>query len=530
MTIETYSPEIGVEQLAQKLREEIARQHLSPSTTAPEVPPKGVESRELAIAAPVDTSAIAGQVSYVEGFINTAGSRAQVRSDLPQKFKQFPFILLRPFQCIALKILSILFKDQREVNFNILTALRESLQLNQELLAQVESLRSRAESDLHQLHLLLQDLSGYVRIVEANLGNTATQFQDQLQQVDRNGGEAIAQLQKELQKQLQQLEQRGENTHSWLQQLEQREANTHSWLQQLEQRGEEQKQDTIQKIQSLERQIKESDERNFQDKNYLKGDLIQQKRMITMFLQEVRQRLPEPLTPDQLQAFSNELDHSLDAFYVAFEDRFRGSRELIHKRLEVYLPLLEKTQIAPSDSLILDLACGRGEWLELLKENHYRAIGVDINKAVIEQCRTRGLEAIEADLMDYLKTVPDASVAVVTGFHIIEHLPLATLMELLSETLRVLRYGGLVIFETPNPANILVGSCYFYADPTHRNPLPGATTQFLAEYAGFSEVKLLYLNPSIETPFADESELAQRLNGYFYGPMDYAIVGRKLME
>jgi O-antigen chain-terminating methyltransferase len=86
----------------------------------------------------------------------------------------------------------------------------------------------------------------------------------------------------------------------------------------------------------------------------------------------------------------------------------------------------------------------------------------------------------------------------------------------------------LVIFETPNPSNVIVGSCNFYFDPTHLNPLPSLTTEFLVQYAGFSSVTILPLHPSTASVLAEESEVAQRFNEYFYGPMDYAIVGYKL--
>ena len=481
MTIEAHPPEINVEQLMQKIREEVARRQMA--KPAPQVTASQRETGGITISTQVDTSGI-------EGSIDTAESRAKVREKLPNKFEHFPWLLFKPFQSLALKILNTLFKDQREVNFNILNALRQSLQLNQQLFAQVQTLRSQAERDVQHLHHTLQDLSAHTRGIEQNLEATHTYCQNVEERLEKYQGDTSHQVQ--------------------------------SLVKELEKyQGE---------VQSLERQVKESDERNFQDNNFLKNDLIQQKRLMTMFLEEARQRLPEPFNQEQLQAFSRELEHSLDAFYVSFEERFRGSRELIHKRLEVYIPLLKKAQIEPSDALILDLACGRGEWLELLKEHGYKAMGVDFNQVVIEQCRTRGLDVIQGDIIDYLKSIPDGSIAAVTGFHIIEHLPFETLMNLLDETLRVLRHGGLAIFETPNPANILVGSCYFYTDPTHRNPLPSSMTQFLVEYAGFSQVKILNLNPSIEPPIEDNSELSKRFNEYFYGSMDYAVIGYKLFE
>jgi O-antigen chain-terminating methyltransferase len=127
-----------------------------------------------------------------------------------------------------------------------------------------------------------------------------------------------------------------------------------------------------------------------------------------------------------------------------------------------------------------------------------------------------------------LRTLPDNCLGGVTGFHIIEHLPLETLIELLDETVRVLRPGGLALFETPNPENILVGSHDFYLDPTHLKPLPSLQVQFLAEYRGLSRVEVLHLNPPPAEKRLSGSEVAERFNHHFYGPRDYAVIGWKL--
>jgi O-antigen chain-terminating methyltransferase len=123
--------------------------------------------------------------------------------------------------------------------------------------------------------------------------------------------------------------------------------------------------------------------------------------------------------------------------------------------------------------------------------------------------------------------LPDASQGVVTCFHVVEHLPLETVLQMLGEALRVLQPGGLAIFETPNPRNVLVGSCNFYYDPTHRNPLPGPVLQFMLEARGFARVEVLDLNPSDAQPVAGDDDLVRRFNEYFYGPMDYAALGWK---
>ena len=263
----------------------------------------------------------------------------------------------------------------------------------------------------------------------------------------------------------------------------------------------------------------------FQKQQQVSTELVLQGERLANLLSAARKRLPGPFDETQLQAFAKEEAHTLDAFYASFDEQFRGSREEIKKRLQIYLPIIKQRGIGSAAMPVLDVGCGRGEWLELLSDEHLQASGVDSNRILVEWCRNRGLEVAEEDLVSYLHGLADASLGAVSGFHIIEHLPIETLVEFLNQTVRVLKPGGAVIFETPNPQNVLVGSCNFYFDPTHRNPLPSQVTKFLLESRGFVGVEVLNLNPSDDTPVEENSELARRFNQYFYGPMDYAVVG-----
>ena len=553
MTIETYYPNLNVQHLLDKIRQEALRQNLALGVPSAPVPPPPATG-ELVLKGDFDREAINNQIDYIGGFIKTAESRAAVRNQLPDKFGRFPWLLFKPLQALALKILNTIFRDQREVNFNLASALRECLQLNRQLLSEVESLRSQSWRDLENLMAVSQSLSGYSQAVEKNLVNNTQNLQEKLHNLDQKWQERqqqnqdelqgeIQELEREMQSQIEQLAQKGdrianqiqEGLQSQIEQLDQKRDQIANQIQeglqtQIQHLDQELYQKTEQLQEYLETQIKDSNEKNFQNSHYLKIDLLQQKRLINKFL-EVTAGAEEGFSREPAQIFAGELDHSLDAFYFAFEERFRGSRQEINRRLEVYLPRLREAQIAPGDSLILDLGCGRGEWLELLRDNGYRARGIDLNRVVIEQCQSRGLDVLEGDVIAYLQSMPDDSVAVITGFHIIEHLPFEILVNLLNEAFRVLRQRGLVIFETPNPANVLVGSCNFYFDPTHRNPLPSLMTQFLVQYCGFANVGVINLNPS-DGFKADEGneldELSKQFNQYFYGPMDYAVIGYKL--
>jgi O-antigen chain-terminating methyltransferase len=129
-----------------------------------------------------------------------------------------------------------------------------------------------------------------------------------------------------------------------------------------------------------------------------------------------------------------------------------------------------------------------------------------------------------------LRGLPDNSLSAITGFHIIEHLPIEDLMSLLDEIVRILRPGGVVIFETPNPENVLVGSNYFYFDPTHRNPLPSLLMKFLLDARGLHRIEVTNLHAWDQARISGKNQLTARFNELFYGPMDYAIAGWKVQE
>lgn len=182
-----------------------------------------------------------------------------------------------------------------------------------------------------------------------------------------------------------------------------------------------------------------------------------------------------------------------DDFYRAFEDRHRGPRDLIKSRLRAYLPFVEPLRAIYAPVAVVDLGCGRGEWLELMREAGIDARGVDLDDAMLADCRQHGLAAEQGDALVYLRALPDESMAVVSGFHFAEHIALADLQRVVQEALRVLKPGGLLILETPNPENLRVGTSSFYCDPTHQRPLPPALLSFLPEYYGFARTKILRL-------------------------------------
>lgn len=272
----------------------------------------------------------------------------------------------------------------------------------------------------------------------------------------------------------------------------------------------------------------------------VRAEAAYHQRALELFRQQMQNRLSELATaesPDVGAARACALapvlearrHDKLDAYYVAFENRFRGSQQAISAHFENYLALIRST-VAGSDQpvTVVDVGCGRGEWLELLREQRWQGQGVDLNSVMVQECQRKGLQVVEQDVIEFLQTLPDNSQSVITGFHIVEHLPFDVLFRLFEEAQRVLRSGGIVLFETPNPENLQVGTHFFYHDVTHRNPVTPDSIAFLAEYTGFCHREIIRLNPMDRSLHLDEAgPVAEKLNQQLFGAQDYALVACK---
>lgn len=272
-------------------------------------------------------------------------------------------------------------------------------------------------------------------------------------------------------------------------------------------------------------------------------------------------------TSTKADASQPDADLDFASFYQEFERRYRGSRALIVKRLQQYAPLINDWSTAfaaarqgalqvnftaaaypgathPAtrplttigDMAAIDLGCGRGEWLECLLQFGLRNVqGVDSNPLMIAEChRQGGLPAVQADALVYLRGISDASVSLITGFHIVEHLPFPLLQQLVRHAFRVLQPGGMCIFETPNPENILAASLYFHLDPTHVKPLPVDLMLTLLETAGFERVEVMRMQPNADLGFKvgtmpekHPDQVVQHLLNHFRAARDYAVVVRR---
>ena len=183
-----------------------------------------------------------------------------------------------------------------------------------------------------------------------------------------------------------------------------------------------------------------------------------------------------------------------DVAYEAFEDAQRGSEEDVKSRLGHYVALLAQVP-RPHGHRVLDVGCGRGEFLELLKAASIAAYGVDANAAAAARAKAKGLDVHHADLFDELRKARRGSIAALSAFHVVEHLQHQQLAELIALAATRLQEGGLVIIETPNALNLTVAACEFYKDPTHVRPVHPVLLSHMLTSAGFTGIEVSFLNP-----------------------------------
>jgi 2-polyprenyl-3-methyl-5-hydroxy-6-metoxy-1,4-benzoquinol methylase/FtsZ-binding cell division protein ZapB len=248
------------------------------------------------------------------------------------------------------------------------------------------------------------------------------------------------------------------------------------------------------------------------------------------FLTEVKRSYPELVKPERLVTLAT----GFDAVERAHALRFRGTREEIIERVTIYLPELKSVaELGP----VLDIGCGGGELLEVLKANNIAAYGIEIVDAAVDKCRAAGLDARLDDALHHLSSVPKSSLGAVTAIHVVEHLGINTLIEVIDLSLQALKPGGMIIFETPNPGNVMVGADSFYLDPTHDHPIPSALLDFLVSIRGFTDAQVVPLKraPNLFTPVMpdegvwanDVSRVAQHVANVFLGAEDYSVIARR---
>jgi 2-polyprenyl-3-methyl-5-hydroxy-6-metoxy-1,4-benzoquinol methylase len=246
-------------------------------------------------------------------------------------------------------------------------------------------------------------------------------------------------------------------------------------------------------------------------------------RLIHTELRLIRQRAvvsaPPPATP--APAIPAQFPAQPEFDYSRFAERFRGSEEYVKEGQRFYVPFFAGKRD------VLDIGCGRGEFLELMREAGVPARGIDLSHESVDLCRQKGLSAKIADLFAYLGDLPETSLDGIFSAQVVEHLPPERIPEMIRLAASRLERGGLLAIETPNPECLAIFASHFYLDPTHTRPVPHALLSFYMEEYGLGEIQVHRRSPAVDSMPALAS-LPEDFRQDFFGGLDYAILGRKL--
>ena len=242
-------------------------------------------------------------------------------------------------------------------------------------------------------------------------------------------------------------------------------------------------------------------------------------------LRLIRQRAGAPAQPSLAPVqppSAHAVETGLRFDYGRFAERFRGSEDYVKSGQKFYLPYFAGRKE------VLDIGCGRGEFLDLMRQAGVPARGIDLSVESVELCRRKGLQAEVADLFPYLEGLPDASLDGIFSAQVAEHLPPNRLPEMIRLAAQKLARGGVIAIETPNPGCLAIFATHFYLDPTHLRPIPHALLSFYMEEYGFGHIEVHPRSPAMESMPALAS-LPDDFRHAFFDGLDYAIIGRKLV-
>jgi O-antigen chain-terminating methyltransferase len=207
--------------------------------------------------------------------------------------------------------------------------------------------------------------------------------------------------------------------------------------------------------------------------------------------------------------------------YQAFSNRFRGTEDYIKAGQRFYVPYFQGARE------VLDIGCGRGEFLEVMREAAIPARGIDLSDESVAECRRKGLAADAGDLFTYLDGLPDHSLAGIFSAQVVEHITPERLPEMIRLCAAKLERGALLAIETPNPECLAIFATHFYLDPTHTRPVPHPLLAFYMEEFGLGGIETHPRFPAPES-WPELNELPEGVRNRFFGGLDYAIFGRKL--
>ncbi|MCU1261313.1 MAG: Methyltransferase type 11 [Bryobacterales bacterium] len=272
---------------------------------------------------------------------------------------------------------------------------------------------------------------------------------------------------------------------------------------------------------ALERGTREIQTLLWQDMQRIR---LEFERTIHAELRTIRQRstanAETPAQPPAQAPARPQSQPSANFDYQAFADRFRGPEEYVKSGQQFYVPHFQGVRE------VLDIGCGRGEFLEVMRDNAVAARGIDLSTASVDYCRSKGLQAEVADLFTYLSDLPDHSLPAIFSAQVVEHLPPERLPEMIRLCAAKLERGGLIALETPNPECLAIFASHFFLDPTHTRPVPHALLAFYLEEFGMGAIETHKRFPAVES-WPELNELPEGVRGKFFGGLDYAIFARK---
>jgi 2-polyprenyl-3-methyl-5-hydroxy-6-metoxy-1,4-benzoquinol methylase len=204
-----------------------------------------------------------------------------------------------------------------------------------------------------------------------------------------------------------------------------------------------------------------------------------------------------------------------------FAERFRGTEEHVREQQRFYVPFFQ------GRGEVLDLGCGRGEFLELMREAGIEARGIDVSEECVVLCRSKGLRVEKADLFAHLDGLADSTLDGIFSAQVIEHIQPERIPELIRLAASKLARGGRLAIETPNPECLAVFTTHFYLDPTHSRPIPPLLLNFYMEEFGLGQIEIHRLSPAVDS-MPSLAELPEDFRTAFFGGLDYAILARKL--
>lgn len=238
-------------------------------------------------------------------------------------------------------------------------------------------------------------------------------------------------------------------------------------------------------------------------------------------LREIRKRVGQAASPDLTAATAGSSHPALSFDYLHFAEKFRGPEEYVKTGQRFYLPYFERCRN------VLDLGCGRGEFLEMMRDAGIPARGIDLGEESVAMCRRKGLEAETADLFAYLAELPEASLDGIFCSQVVEHLPPDRLPELIRLCATRIQRHGVIAIETPNPECLAIFSTHFYLDPTHTRPIPPMLLAFYLEESGLGRIEIHRFTPALDS-MPSLAALPQEFRDSFFGSLDYAAIARKL--